>query len=68
MITTLKKNSLLDACLGNQNMDIFTEIKKLRKCSPTVTTTIDGMREDIPNHFANIYEDLYNSVSDEKEV
>ena len=67
-INTLKKNSLLDACFGNQNMDIFTEIKKLRKCSSTVATTIGGMREDIPNHFANIYEDLYNSVSDEKEV
>ena len=59
MANTLKKNSLLDACFENQNMDIFTEIKKLRKCSPTVATTIDGMRDDIPN-FANIYEDLYN--------
>ena len=68
MINILKKNSLLDACFGNQNMDIFTEIKNLRKCSPTVATTIDGMHEDIPNHFANIYEDFYNSVSDEKEV
>ena len=68
MINTLKKNSLLDACFGNQNMDIFTEIKKLRKCSPTVVTVIDGMHEDIPNHSANIYEDLYNSVSDQKEV
>ena len=35
---------------------------------PTAAITIDGMREDIPNHFANIFEDLYNSVSDEKEV
>ena len=25
-------HSLLDACFGNQNVDIFTEIKKLRKC------------------------------------
>ena len=29
---------------------------------------IDGVTEDIPNHFGNIYKELYNSVKDGKDV
>ena len=64
MASTLKRNSILDACFGNNNLDLFAEIKKLRRCSPIVATEIDGVSEDVPGHFASIYKDLYNSVSD----
>ena len=33
-----------------------------------MTRTIDGESKNIPNLFANIYKDLYNSVSDEVEI
>ena len=62
------KNTLLNACINNGNGDLFTEIKKLRNSSPTITSTIDGVCEDIPNHFASIYNNLYNSVMDQEEI
>ena len=59
----IKRNKLLDACI-NGGSDIFVEIKKLRKCKPTVANKIDGETKDIPGHFAKIYRELYNSVDD----
>ena len=44
--------------------DMFTEIRKLRRSSHTVVNAIDGVTEDLPNHFAKIYNTLYNSVND----
>ena len=61
------KNKLLDACI-NGNGDIFTEIKKLRKCRPTVATSMDGEKKDIPGHFKNIFEEIYNSANDQDEL
>ena len=29
---------------------------------------MDGVKEDIPNHFKGIYENLYNSVDDMEEM
>ena len=68
MINTMKRNSILNACFADTQIDIFTEIRKLRRCPPSVTRTIDGESKNIPNLFANIYKDLYNSVSDEVEI
>ena len=59
----IKKNKLLDACI-NGNGDVFAEIKNIRQHSPAVATTMDGVKDDIPNHFKGIYENLYNSVND----
>ena len=59
----VKKNKLLNACL-NGGGDIFKEIKSIRKTGQVVANTMDGVKEGIPNHFRNIYSDLYNSVED----
>ena len=67
-MNTMKRNSILEACFGNNNLDLFTEIRKLRRCSPTVATVIDGISENIPAHFATVYKDLYNSIPNEVEI
>ena len=36
----------------------------MRRSSPTVVNAIDGVTEDLPNHFAKIYNTLYNSEND----
>ena len=64
---TIKKSKLLDACL-NGNGDLFKEIKSMRKTKTSVADKIDGVSENIPNHFKNIYSELYNSVKDGDEV
>ena len=33
-----------------------------------VTTTIDGTKDNITGHFANVYERIYNSIDDKEEV
>ena len=39
------------------------------RCSPNATgNVIDGVSEDIPTHFADIYNNLYNSVDDQEDV
>ena len=63
----IKRNALLDACLNN-NGDIFVELKKMRRSTPTQTSAIDGVSENIPNHFAEIYKNLYNSAPDKDNV
>ena len=64
---TIRKSKLLDACI-NGNGDLFKEIKAMRKTKPMIADTIDGVKNDIPNHFRTIYNDLYNSVDDNNEV
>ena len=63
----IKSNKLLEACLNNDK-NIFDEIKKLRKCNTDVVNSIDGEAENVENHFANIYENLYTSVDDRADV
>ena len=63
----VKRNNLLDACL-NGNSDIFKEIKKLRKTTPTVAASIDGNSTEIEEHFRNIYKELYNSTNDQTDL
>ena len=57
----VKKSKLLDACL-NGNGELFKEVKAMRKVKPKLADSIDGVKENIPNHFKNIYSNLYNSV------
>ena len=59
----IRKNKLLYACV-NGNGEIFTEIKKMRNFKPAVASSMDGKKENIANHFKEIYGDLYNSVED----
>ena len=68
MTNMMKKNTLLQACIDNNNVDLFKEIRKMRNLTPTIASTIDGKCEDIPNHFAGIYKDLYNSVNDKDDL
>ena len=63
----IKKNTLLDSCINN-NGDIFVELKKLRNKDPDRTTVIDGKDANISNHFADIYNNLYNSTDDQEDV
>ena len=57
----IKKNKFLDMCL-NGDVDLFQEIKKMRKAPEHVA--IDGETENVPGHFAKIYSELYNSTDD----
>jgi hypothetical protein len=64
---TIKKSKVLNACL-NGNGELFKEIKSMRKSKPKVAESIDGVNKNIPDHFENIYKELYNSVHDGDEV
>ena len=46
------------------NCDLFKVINELRKTKPVVANSIDGVTENIPEHFRHIYSSLYNSVDD----
>ena len=59
----VKRNKLLDSCI-NGNGDLFKEIKVMRKCKPIVASSMDGVTENVQNHFKNSYEQLYNSADD----
>ena len=53
----LKRNRLLDACINGKG-DIYTEIRKMRKCPGSVVNAIDGVSTGISDHFASIYSEL----------
>ena len=63
----LKRGKLLNACITSE-VDIFHELKKLRKIKDMVPITIDGTKDNITGHFANVYERIYNSLDDEEEM
>ena len=52
----------------NGNGDLFKEIKSLRRTKTVCADSIDGVKEDIPGHFKEIYRNLYNCVDDAEEV
>ena len=61
----IRSNNLLNACLNSSDgSDIFKEIKAMRKTKQVIATSIDGVKENIPDHFKTIYSELYNSVDD----
>ena len=59
----IRRNKLLSACVGGEG-DLFKEVKALRQCPPVIATSIDGVTENIPGHFSDIYSTLYNSADD----
>ena len=65
----IRSNNLLNACLNSSDgADLFKEIKAMRKTRPVVATSIDGVKENVPEHFKNIYSQLYNSVDDAEDM
>ena len=58
-----RKNKLLEACISGEG-HIFTKIKAMRKTKQVVANSIDGVTNNILEHFKNIYIDLFNSVED----
>ena len=40
----------------------------MQKTKPNISDTKYGIKDDIPNHFGNIYEELYNCVADGDEI
>ena len=61
----IKKERLLSAVLDpDSDVDLFKEIKSIRKAKATTANKIDGKTENIEDHFAGIYKTLYNSVDD----
>ena len=67
MQNQIKRNDLLECCLNGKG-NIFDEIRKSRKNRPTFASSIDKVTENIPMHFAKIYENLYNSVEDQENM
>ena len=63
----IKRSKLLSACMG-EGGDLFQEIKALRKSPPVIATSIDGISDNIPDHFGSIYSTLYNSADDVTEL
>ena len=61
----IKKERLLSAVLDpDSDVDLFKEIKSMRKAKTTTANKIDDKTENIEEHFAGIYKTLYNSVDD----
>ena len=67
MYDQIRRNQLLNCCL-NGDGNIFEEVRKSRKCGSSHVSSIDNVTEDIPSHFANLYENLYNSVNDDESL
>ena len=67
VIDKIKSNRLLEACCNNQN-GIFNEIKTTRRNKQSFPNAIDGKDENIPQYFANKYDNFYNSVHDSNDL
>ena len=63
----IQKSKLLEACLGDGG-DLFLELKRMRKTRSVVATSMDGVQENIEEHFRNKYQKLYNSADDSSEL
>ena len=65
----IRKEKLLSAVLDpSSDVDIFKEIKQMRKAKESYANKIDDKTTNIEEHFAGIYENLYNSVDDENNL
>ena len=60
-------NKLLLAA-AEDRIDFFQQIRNMRKCDEEVAGDIDGVTDDIPDHFAAIYRELFSLVNDEAEI
>ena len=65
-VEIIKKNKLLDACINGKG-NIFDEIRKIRKVKKNSPQCIDGCN-NVPEKFANVYEELFNSTNDKHET
>ena len=63
----IKKNKVLDACI-NGDGDIFKEVKALRKSTEVVSSSMDGVQDNIQEYFKGIYGNLYNSHDDSENI
>ena len=63
---TIIKDRLLENCAINRK-DVFKELKKLRHVATNPSEKIDG-NDNPKERFAEVYEKLYNSVEDSKEM
>ena len=63
----IKRSKLLDSCLNGEG-DLFSEIKALRKSKQIVATSMDGVKENVKEHFKQKYDELYNSADDGLEL
>ena len=63
----IRKNSLLNACI-NGNGDLFNEIKKSRRSTLQVASSIDGISHNVEDYFKSTYEALYNCTEDKIEL
>ena len=63
----IKSSKLLEASLTG-GVDLFKEIRKMRKSKSVVANQIDGKCEDIPNHFGETYKKLFNSIDDRENL
>ena len=59
-----QNDKLLESLNNNTCTDIFNEIRKLRGSQKSVSCRIDDKvdAQEISNHFAGIYSDLFNNV------
>ena len=62
-VDKIRSSKLLDACL-NGGGDIFKEIKSMRKVKSVVATSMDGVQDNVTDHFRDKYEKLFNSTDD----
>ena len=61
----IRKQKLLSAVLDpDSDVDLFKEMKNMRRSKATTANKIDDKIENIQEHFAGIYRTLYNSVDD----
>ena len=60
----IKKNKLIEACLSNRGEDLFKEIKSLRTTKQLVANSIDGVKDNIPNHFIKIYSKICYTIEE----
>ena len=66
----IRKNKLLQDCLGGKVNDILKQIKSSRKNKSDCSKNIDGVSgvKNIASHFQNIYKDIYNQHNSSEKV
>ena len=65
----LKLDKLLSACITGEGDIISPWMKETSKGERYCANNhIDGTKDNITGHFANVYERIYNSIDDKEEV
>ena len=59
------KDKVLNFCI-NGSSDVFEEIKAIRRHTTPQVNSMDGVEKaNIPNHFRDVYSELYNRHEEE---